>query len=85
VSKKLLSKHSEIDCDGPTLLSQISVDTFLTLYASTFETKNSLFALNLKDYKFNIVKIDKAFSDKIAGIHSVAKRHDDKLSRTIVL
>jgi hypothetical protein len=78
VSKKLLSKHSEIDYDGPTLLRQIIADTFITSQASTFETKNSLFALDLKDYKFNVVKMHEAVSDKIAGIHSVGKRHDDE-------
>jgi RNA binding exosome subunit len=79
VSKKLLSKHSEIDYDGPTLLRQIIADTFITLQqASTFETKNSLFALDLKDYECNVVKIHKAFSDKIAGIHSVGKRRNDE-------
>jgi hypothetical protein len=75
--KKLLTKLPEIDYDGPLLLRQLIMDTFVTTLSSTFENKASLFALNLKLYSYNVVKLHEDVATKLASLSAVGRAHDD--------
>jgi hypothetical protein len=75
--KKVLTKLQGIDYDGPLLLRQLIMDTFVTTQSSTFENKASLFSLNLKQYSYNVIKLHEDVANKLASLSAVGRAHDD--------
>jgi hypothetical protein len=78
VRRQLMSKLTDIERDGPTMFKQITVDTFTTSQAQTFSVKTELYSLNLKNYKFNILKFHEDISDKIDTLTAVGKSPSDE-------
>jgi hypothetical protein len=78
VRRQIMSKLSDIESDGPTMFKQITLDTFTTSQAQTFNVKTALYNLDLKAYKFNILKFHQDVGDKIDTLNAVGHPPNDE-------
>ena len=78
VCRQIMAKLTDIARDGPTLFKQITVDTFTTSQAQTFNVKTKLYSLDIKAYKHNITKFHQDIGDKIDTLNAVGKPPSNK-------
>jgi hypothetical protein len=78
VCRQIMSKLADIESDGPTMFKQIMLDTFNTLQAQTFNVKTALYNLDLKAYKFNILKFHQDIGDKIDTLNTTGHPPNDE-------
>ena len=75
-----MAKLVDIDRDGPAMFKQITLDTFTTSQEQTFGTLMDLYSLDLKPYKYNILKFHRhvSKSNQIAVAASAGEEEEKK-------
>jgi hypothetical protein len=75
--KKLSTKLSYIDQDGPLLLKVVLDQTFVATQASTFAIKEKFYALTLKQYKWNVQLLNQDVREKLVDLLAAGNASDE--------
>jgi hypothetical protein len=76
--KKISTRLEEIENDGPTLLKIVLDDTFVATKTTTFTTKESLYNLSLKAYRFDVLKMNQNVREKLLDLQAVGFTQDNE-------
>lgn len=75
--KKLINKDGLINQDGPTLLKLVLDDTFVATQASTFNTKEKLYNMHPKNYKWNVQLLNQSVREIKLDLTAAGHEPDD--------
>ena len=75
--KKLNTRLTEIEQDGPLLLKTVLDDTFIATTASTFTIKEQFYDLHLKKYRWNVINLNQDVREKCVDLVAAGHKSDE--------
>ena len=75
--KKLSTKLEEIKQDGPTLLKMVLMQTFIATKTATYNIKEEFYDLNLKKFKWNVIRLNQHVREKCADLVAAGTASDE--------
>src|SRR5688572_18223464 len=77
VTRKLLLRAQEHHNGSSMAFKQIIEDTFVTTISTTYSNKTNLFKMDLKNYRYNILKLHEDVKNKVMSLQAAGHSHTD--------